>query len=59
LQIAKVTNGQIEQRTLIPKLQSLSQRTATLEAKVQRAEGKVERLEEGSIPEFLGKSFVV
>nr|DAF40145.1 MAG TPA: hypothetical protein [Bacteriophage sp.] len=59
MQIAKVTNGQIEQRTLIPKLQSLSQRTATLEAKVQRAEGKVERLEEGSIPEFLGKSFVV
>lgn len=59
LQIAKVTNGQIEQRTLIPKLQSLSSRTTTLEAKVQQTEGKVERLEEGSIPEFLGKSFVV
>ena len=48
-----------DKREIIPKLQSLSQRTTTLEAKVQRAEGKVERLEEGSIPEFLGKSFVV
>lgn len=48
-----------DKREIIPKLQSLSSRTTTLEAKVQRAEGKVERLEEGSIPEFLGKSFVV
>ena len=46
MQIAKVTNGQIEQRTLIPKLQSLSTRTSTLEAKVQQTEGKVEKLEE-------------
>lgn len=37
LQIAKVTNGQIEQRTLIPKLQSLSQRTSTLEEKFETA----------------------
>lgn len=59
LQIAKVTNGQIEQRTLIPKLQSLSSRTTTLEAKVQQTEGKVEKLVESSIPEFIGKVVVV
>ena len=59
LQIAKVTNGQIEQRTLIPKLQSLSTRTSTLEEKVQKTEGKVEKLVESSIPEFIGKVVVV
>lgn len=48
-----------DKREIIPKLQSLSQRTSTLESKVQQTEGKVEKLEEGSIPEFLGKSFVV
>lgn len=59
LQIAKVTNGQIEQRTLIPKLQSLSQRTSTLESKVQKTEGKVERLEDKWTPQYLGKFAVV
>nr|DAS32109.1 MAG TPA: hypothetical protein [Caudoviricetes sp.] len=46
MQIAKVTNGQIEQRTLIPKLQSLSTRTATLEEKVKTSETKVAKLED-------------
>lgn len=59
LQIAKVTNGQIEQRTLIPKLQSLSTRTSTLESKVQKTEGKVEKLEQSSVPGFIGKTLTI
>ena len=55
LQIAKVTNGQIEQRTLIPKLQSLSSRTTTLEAKVQRAEGSISTLQENRAPLYLAE----
>lgn len=55
LQIAKVTNGQIEQRTLIPKLQSLSTRTATLEEKVKTSETKVAKLEDKWTPQYLGK----
>ena len=55
LQIAKVTNGQIEQRTLIPKLQSISQRTTTLEAKVQRAEGSISTLQENRAPLYLAE----
>lgn len=53
LQIAKVTNGQIEQRTLIPKLQSISQRTTTLESKLQTQEEKVGKLEEAGTPDHL------
>ena len=55
LQIAKVTNGQIEQRTLIPKLQSLSQRTATLEEKAKTSETKITKLEDKWTPQYLGK----
>ena len=55
MQIAKVTNGQIEQRTLIPKLQSLSSRTTTLEAKVQRAEGSISTLQENRAPLYLAE----
>ena len=36
-----------DKREIIPKLQSLSSRTTTLEDKVQQTEGKVERLESG------------
>ena len=62
LPLWEIQGGQaVDKRKVIsiPALDEVSQRTTTLEAKVQRAEGKVERLEEGSIPEFLGKSFVV
>jgi hypothetical protein len=59
LQIAKVTNGQIEQRTLIPKLQSLSTRTSTLEEKVKTSETKVAKLEDKGTPQYLGKFVVV
>ena len=55
MQIAKVTNGQIEQRTLIPKLQSLSTRTSTLEEKVKTSEAKVAKLEDKGTPQYLGK----
>ena len=48
-----------DKREIIPKLQSLSQRTTTLESKVQQTEGKVEKLVESSIPEFIGKVVVV
>lgn len=48
-----------DKREIIPKLQSLSQRTTTLESKVQQTEGKVEKLVESSIPEFIGKTLTV
>ena len=51
--------GLSDKREIIPKLQSLSQRTTTLEAKVQQTEGKIEKLVESSIPEFIGKVVVV
>gem|GEM_PF-2984178 len=43
-----------DKREIIPKLQSLSSRTTTLEAKVQQTEGKVEKLEEAGTPSYLG-----
>ena len=48
-----------DKREIIPKLQSLSQRTSTLESKVQKTEGKVEKLEQSSTPEFIGKTLTV
>ena len=48
-----------DKREIIPKLQSISSRTTTLESKVQQTEGKVERLEDKWTPQYLGKFVVV
>lgn len=44
-----------DKREIIPKLQSLSQRTTTLEAKVQRAEGSISTLQENRAPLYLAE----
>lgn len=54
LLLAVLQGGRLsDKRMLIPKLQSLSQRTSTLEAKVQQTEGKVEKLAEAGVPDHL------
>lgn len=44
-----------DKREIIPKLQSISQRTTTLEAKVQRAEGSISTLQENRAPLYLAE----
>lgn len=44
-----------DKREIIPKLQSLSSRTTTLEAKVQRAEGSISTLQENRAPLYLAE----
>ena len=44
-----------DKREIIPKLQSLSQRTSTLEEKVKTSETKVAKLEDKWTPQYLGK----
>lgn len=44
-----------DKREIIPKLQSLSTRTATLEEKVKTSETKVAKLEDKWTPQYLGK----
>ena len=44
-----------DKREIIPKLQSLSSRTTTLEAKVKTSETKVAKLEDKWTPQYLGK----
>lgn len=44
-----------DKREIIPKLQSLSQRTATLEEKVKTSETKITKLEDKGTPQYLGK----
>ena len=48
-----------DKREIIPKLQSLSSRTTTLEAKVQRAEGSISTLQGFTMPQYIGKVAVV
>lgn len=43
----------------IPALDEVSQRTATLEAKVQRAEGSISTLQGFTMPQYIGKVAVV
>ena len=44
-----------DKREIIPKLQSLSQRTSTLEEKVKTSETKLTKLEDKWTPQYLGK----
>ena len=44
-----------DKREIIPRLQSLSSRTSTLEAKVQRAEGSISTLQENRAPLYLAE----
>ena len=48
-----------DKREIIPKLQSLSTRTSTLEEKVKTSETKVAKLEDKWTPQYLGKFVVV
>ena len=54
LLIASVTAGQVkDERSLIPKIQSVATRTAALEQKATQAEQKIEKLEEGNWADHL------
>ena len=62
LPLWEIQGGQaIDRRNVIsiPALNEVATRTSTLESKVQKTEGKVEKLEQSSVPEFIGKTLTV
>lgn len=48
-----------DQRAMIPKIQSVAQRTATLEQKMESAENNISALQDKGTPQYLGKRCVV
>lgn len=62
LPLWEIQGGQaVDKRKVIsiPALDAVATRTSTLESKVQKTEGKVEKLEQSSVPEFIGKTLTV
>lgn len=58
--MASVTGGQVkDKRNLIPKIQSVAQKTSTLEEKLSTAEGQISQLVEAGTPSYLSKMLVV
>lgn len=56
LLLASVDNGRLtDQRAIIPKIQSVAQRTATLEQKMESAENNISALQDKGTPQYLGK----
>ena len=52
-------NGIKDERNLIPKIQSVAQKTSVLEEKVQTQEQKVGKLEEAGTPDHLAEKIIV
>lgn len=60
LLLASVTAGQVkDERNLIPKIQSVAQRTDNLEEKLSTAEGQITQLVEAGTPSYLGITGIV
>ena len=48
-----------DERNLIPKIQSVAQKTSTLEEKLSTAEGQISQLVEAETPSYLGITGIV
>jgi len=48
-----------DERNLIPKIQSVAQKTSTLEEKLSTAEGQITQLVEAGTPRYLGITGIV
>lgn len=60
LLLASVAAGQVkDERNLIPKIQSVAQKTSTLEEKMTTAEGQITQLVEAGTPSYLGITGIV
>ncbi|PZM87178.1 MAG: hypothetical protein DLD55_02710 [candidate division SR1 bacterium] len=60
LLLASVAAGQVkDERNLIPKIQSVAQRTDSLEEKLSTAEGQISQLVEAGTPSYLGITAIV
>lgn len=60
LLLASVNNGRVEDaRAMIPKIQSVAQRTTSLEQKMETAENNISVLQDKGTPQYLGKWCVV
>lgn len=60
LLLATVADWQIkDERNLIPKIQSVAQKTATLEEKLTTADGQISQLVEAGTPRYLGITGIV